>query len=159
MTLELARVSFLVGENDKGLELMQEVVRNHHEDDKILRQAQAAFEAVGMADEGRQLISDTKAEVVTLNNQGVQLVKEGKLEEAIQFFEDAVKAMSGNKTVNLNAAQVMLMSMQRTGKNDRYLYQVRQYLDRVRRVDATNATYRKLSQIYEKMVADDSAQG
>ena len=159
VTLELARVSFLVGENDKGLELMQEVVRNHHEDDKILRQAQAAFEAVGMADEGRQLISDTKAEVVTLNNQGVQLVKEGKLEEAIQFFEDAVKAMSGNKTVNLNAAQVMLMSMQRSGKNDRYLYQVRQYLDRVRRVDATNATYRKLSQIYEKMVADDSSQG
>ncbi|GAB6042204.1 tetratricopeptide repeat protein [Endothiovibrio diazotrophicus] len=156
VTMEMAKAAFTVGESEKGMALMQEVVRNHHEDEKVLREAQAAFEAVGMGEEGRQVISDTKAEVVQLNNQGVRLVKEGKLEEAIHFFEDAVKAMSDNKTVNLNAAQVMLMAMQKSGKNDRYLYQVRQYLDRVRKVDPANGTFQKLSQIYEKMITDES---
>ena len=156
VTLAMAKMSFLVGEEEHGQELMRDVVRNNHEDEKVLREAQAAFDAVGMGEEGRALISETKDEVVQLNNQGVRLVKEGKLEEAIRFFEDAVKVMADNKTVNLNAAQVMVMSMQKQGRNDRYLYQVRQYLDRVRRIEPANATLQKLSAIYEKMIADDA---
>ena len=157
VTLDMARAAFMLGDKDKGMAIMQGVVRNHHEDDKVLREAQKAFDELNMGDEGREIISSTKAEVVQLNNQGVRLVKEGRLEEAITFFEDAVKAMGGNKTVNLNAAQVMLMYMQKNGKNDRYLYQVRQFLDRVAKIDPANGAFQKLSAIYEKMIENEPA--
>ncbi len=154
LAMEMARACFQQGEGEKGMALMQDVVRNHHEDEGLLNEVQQMFDQVGMSEEGQAAISDAKAEVVALNNQGVKLVREGQLEEAISFFENAVKGMANNKTVNLNAAQVMLMSMQRSGRNDRYLYQVRQYLDRVRMLDPGNATCIKLSGIYEKMVAE-----
>lgn len=113
--------------------------------------AQKAFEAAGMGADGKDLISAVKGELVKLNNQGVQLVKEGKLDDATKFFLDAVKGMPKNKTANLNAAQVMLMSMQKNGADNRYLYKVRECLDRAREIDSNDKQLDKLSDLFFKL--------
>jgi CheY-like chemotaxis protein len=154
VAMDLAKTCFSLGKKDQGEELVKYVVRNHHEDEAVLRQAEALFTELGMGDEGRALISSTRQEVIDINNKGVQLAKEGKLEESIEFFTKAAGGMPENQTINLNAAQSLIMHMQRNGKNDRYLYQTRQYLDRVRELDPTNDKYQKLLAYYKKILGN-----
>ncbi len=153
VTMDMAKTSFALGDEEKGRQLIRDVVKNHHEDEEILRGIEETFAEMGLQKEGGELIHAAKEEVVQLNNQGVGLVKEGKLAEAVRLFETAAKSMAENKTVNMNAARAMLMYMQKHGRNDRYLYQVRQYLDRVRMIDPSNPTLLKLSDDYKTLVA------
>ena len=119
----------------------------------MLAQVQGVFGAVGMESEGQEVIKAAIEEVVKLNNTGTQLAKSGKLEEAISFFEKAVRNMPDNSTINMNIANVLLMHMKANGRNDGYLYKVRQHLERVHRLDPNNENYRKLNAAYEKMAA------
>jgi len=152
VAMDLAKSCFALGKKEQGENLVKYVVRNHHEDEAVLKQAQALFTELGMADEGQALISSTRQEVIDVNNKGVQLAKEGKLEESIEFFAKAASGMPDNHTINLNAAQSLIMHMQKNGKNDKYLYQTRQYLDRVRQHDPTNEKYQKLLAVYKKVL-------
>jgi hypothetical protein len=58
----------------------------------------------------------TKKEVVNINNDGARLLKEGKLEESIELFMKAARAMPGNIIVNINAAYSIMMQMQKPEK-------------------------------------------
>ena len=151
VSVDAAKAAFLTGNTDKGNELMRDIVLNYSEDPRAMEAAQKAFEAAGMESDGKDLITAVKGELVKLNNQGVQLVKEGKLDDATKFFLDAVKGMPKNKTANLNAAQVMLMSMQKSGPDNRYLYKVRECLDRAREIDANDKQLEKLSELFFKL--------
>lgn len=153
VTMDFARACLGFGDKERGAQLLQEVVRNHHEEQAILDDAQRAFEDSGMGTEGSALIAAARSEVAKLNNEGVGLAKQGRLDDAIRLFEEAAARMSSNATVNLNAAQVLLAHMQKHGREDRYLYQVRQYLQRVSKVDPSNTTYQRLLNIYEKMLS------
>lgn len=157
VAMDLAKTCFALGKKEQGENLVKYVVRNHHEDESVLKQAQALFTELGMGDEGKALIASTRQEVIDVNNQGVQLAKEGKLEESIEFFAKAASGMPDNQTINLNAAQSLIMHMQKNGKNDKYLYQTRQYLDRIRLMDPTNEKYQKLLAIYKKIVSGGGA--
>lgn len=153
VAMDLAKTCFAMGKKEQGEELVKYVVRNHHEDEAVLRQAQNLFTSLGLENEGQALINSTRQEVVDVNNKGVQLAKEGKLEESIEFFTKAVAGMPDNLTINLNAAQSLIMQMQKAGKNDRHLYQARQYLDRARHLDPTNEKYQKLLGHYKKLLS------
>ena len=99
------------------------------------------------------MIETAIREVVNLNNKGTQLAKLGRLDEAINLFEKAARNMPDNSTINMNIANVLMMYMKANGKNDNYLYRVRQHLERVRRLDPGNENYRKLNVTYEKFMA------
>ncbi|GAB6040762.1 response regulator [Endothiovibrio diazotrophicus] len=148
VSVDAAKAAFLIGDSDKGSALMRDIVLNYSEDPRAMAAAQHAFEEAGLGADGKDLITAVKGELVKLNNQGVQLVKEGKLEDATRFFLDAVKGMPKNKTANLNAAQVMLMSMQKSGPDNRYLYKVRECLDRAREIDPNDKQLQKLSDLF-----------
>ena len=139
------------GEKEKGLEILRNQVRNHHEDEELLSQVQEVFVTAGLDAEGREIIDAAIKEVVELNNTGTQLVRAGKLEEALGFFEKAVENFPDNCTINMNIANVLLMHMKANGKNDNYLYRARQYLERVHKLDPKNENYRKLITTYEKL--------
>ena len=71
VAMDMAKACFVLGEKEQGEKLMQEVVRNHHEDDKILQKAENVFKDAHMHEEGAKIISATRAEVININNQGV----------------------------------------------------------------------------------------
>lgn len=149
--IEMAATCLLNGETEKGVSLMQEVIKNNHEDQKLLHEVQKIFDEAGMEDQGKKVISSTREEIIKLNNKGVRLAEEGDLEEAIDYFEKAVKNMPSNKTVNMNMAKVLLLHMRKNGKNDRQLYKVRQYIQRIQQIDPANKSLQKLSDMYESI--------
>lgn len=61
--------------------------------------------------------------------------------------------MPDNSTINMNLVDVLLIYMKTNGKSDNYLRRVRQYFERIKRLDPTNENYRKLSMAFEQMVA------
>lgn len=142
--LVMADTCFRLGEKDSGAELMKHVVRNNHEDAAILAKAKQVFDDNGLAGEGDSLIAATTREVIDVNNEGVELVKQGKLAESIRLFQRAARAMPENTVINLNVAQSMIMAMQANGVNQQQLDEVRGFLNRVAAVDVGNERYRKL---------------
>ncbi len=151
VTMDLAKSCFSLGKADQAEDFIKYVVRNHHDDPTVLKQTQELFNSLGMEESGQALIDSTRQEVIDVNNKGVKLAKEGKLEESIDFFAKAASGMPENLTVNLNAAQSLLMFMQKKGKQDKHLYQTRQYLDRIRKIKSSDEKYKKLLTIYKKI--------
>lgn len=149
--LELAQVCYAAGKKDAGSELMKHVVRNNHEDDKFLDKARKIFADLGMGDEGNEIISGTQQEVISLNNDGVDLAKQGKIKDSIKLFIKAARAMPENLIINLNAAQSIIMLMQKDGANERFLEQAKFYLDRVQKMDSANERFQKLNARFHEL--------
>jgi tetratricopeptide (TPR) repeat protein/FixJ family two-component response regulator len=153
VAMEMANACIVNGDKDRGLLMLQSLVKNNHQDKSVIDHVKDIFVLVGLEEEGQELIRSAIQEVVSLNNTGTQLAKSGKLDEAINFFEKASRNMPDNSTINMNMVNVLLMYMKTNGKSDNYLRRVRQYLERIKRLDPNNENYRKLSVAFEQLVA------
>ena len=151
VALQLAQACFASGKKEQGSTLMKHVVRNNHDNDDVLQQAQKLFSDLGMHEEGASIIAGTRAEVVEINNDGVALAKQGKLQESIALFVKAARAMPENVIINLNTAQSFIMYMQQSGVNEKLLGQTQMYLDRVYSVDSGNERFQKLLERYHDL--------
>lgn len=149
--MELADACFALGEKDKGSELIKHVIRNNHEDETILANARKVFVDAGMEAEADQLINGTCQEVISVNNDGVELAKQGKLEDSIRLFARAARAMPENLVINLNAAQSLIMLMQKGGSSNDQMQQTQVYLDKVKAVNASNERYKNLLNRYYEL--------
>ena len=152
-SVELANACLVNGDKEKGLAMIQTLVKNNHQDEELLSQVQEVFGSVGLEAEGQVLIRAAIEEVVNLNNTGTQLAKSGKLDEAINLFDQAIRNMPDNSTINLNVANVLIMYMKAKGKSENYLGRVRQHLEHAHRLDPNNENYRKLNDAYVKLLA------
>jgi len=149
--MQLANACFKAGDKESGSELLKHVVRNNHENESVLAEAKSVFAQFDMRQEGESLVNQTAKEVVDVNNNGVELVKQGKYEESTLLFQRAAKAMPENIVINLNAAQSLIMTMQSQGSNQLQLNEAWDYLSRVAKIDAANDRYRKLLDRYQSL--------
>jgi CheY-like chemotaxis protein/cytochrome c-type biogenesis protein CcmH/NrfG len=147
--IEMSQACFQNGEESKAEEIIRRVVANHHDDTELLVGVEAMFSALGREAEGRKIIDGARQTVVDLNNNGVRLAEAGRLDEAIALFQQALDDLPANKTINMNAAKVLLMHMRSHGQNDRYQFQAREYLDRVARMDPGNAVQQELYALFD----------
>lgn len=150
-TLDLTELCLSSGKNEEADELVKRLIRNHHDDETILEKTRQIYAKAGRGDEGDQLISQTKAEVVKINNEGVALLKQGKLEESIELFMKAARGMPDNSVININAAYSMIKQMQKTGKTKKYLPRTIKYLERVHAIDPANKKYFQLMDVAQKL--------
>jgi tetratricopeptide (TPR) repeat protein len=154
--MEMAEACFALGQGEHGNELLKHVIRNNHEDQQILAKVQELCAGSGQA-ELANLVETTRQEVIATNNQGVELVKQGKVEESIELFLKAARAMPENVTVNLNAALSLIALMKQSGVVAKLAQQTEALLDRVMRVAPENPRYRKVLQSYRELAAAGDA--
>jgi tetratricopeptide (TPR) repeat protein len=152
LAMELAQGCYNVGMKEEGDEVIRYIVRNNHDDQKILNSVQAMMEGCGNAEEASKLIAQTRDEVVTLNNRGVELATNGALQDSIKLFSQAAQGMPENLVINLNAAQSLIMFMQKYGAVTEFLEQAQGYLARASALDRPSAKQDKLSAAYRKLV-------
>ena len=151
VAMDLASACLAMGKKDAADELTKYLVRNHHEDEAILDRTRELYNSAGLSDEGDTLIKTTTEEVININNQGAALLKQGKVEESIEFFMKAARGMPDNSIVNLNAAYSMIMQMQKTGKKKKYLPRTMKLLDHVHKIDPANKKYHTLLDMIQKL--------
>lgn len=151
ITMDMAKSLFQLGEKEKACGLLQTVVMNNHENTGIINQVEAVFQSEQLGDEGENLINESKQEVITINNQGVMLAKEGKFEEAVKLLKRAVQNLPNSEVMLMNLCGMLIGLMKKTGKDDSLLYEAKNLLDRVRELNPANKKYNEyanaLSQI------------
>ncbi|CAK0775457.1 Response regulator [Gammaproteobacteria bacterium] len=131
LAMELAKLCHANGNDKQATMIMSDTVNRHVEDTGLMEKAKEVYNAMGMAQAGEQLISTLWAKVAAANNEGVRLVREGRLNEAIVLLEKAAREMPRNPTINMNAARVLLLAMEKLGRRPDLLARAKEYLDRV----------------------------
>lgn len=134
-------------------DLLRHIVRNNHENEGVLQQLQKILEDAGQGDRATALIEQTRKEVVNINNQGVQLAREGKLGDSIELFIKAAKGMPRNEAINLNTAQSLIMSAKQGGNANQQLKLAMNYLEQARRVSGETLRYKKLVSMCHRIAA------
>ncbi len=152
--LDLAKAHIIMGDEDKGTEIIKNIVRGNHDNDEMLDNVRLVFKETGMAAKGENIISVAREEIIKLNDEGVNLAQEGKLAEAIAYFEKAAAQLPDNKIINANAAQVLMIYMKQNGKNEQQLINAKIYLDRVRKIDETYVDIPLLLSLYRELVPE-----
>lgn len=153
LTLSMAKINAKLGHDEKAKSLFQTVIKNNHDDDEFLRNVEAALNETGISESASLMISETRKEIIALNNKGVRMVSDGQIEQAIGLFEKAAEGMSGNKAINLNAAKVLIMHMEKNGLKTNYLTQTRQYIECVQRLDPDYKGLQKLQDRLKMLVS------
>ncbi|WP_269531573.1 tetratricopeptide repeat-containing response regulator [Chitinimonas sp. BJYL2] len=146
--LEMAEACYALGEDSMAGEIVQKMVRNHHEDTALLEKVSAMYEAVGRADLGQAMIENTAKAIVAINNEAVRMAQAGDLEGAVQKFNQAVEEMPANVQVMLNAVNAMLAYVSRLGWHQEYMDLAQTYLDRVKTLEPASMKYLKLKDAY-----------
>jgi tetratricopeptide (TPR) repeat protein len=151
LTLEMARSYGELGDTDKAQSMLKHAVRNNHSDQELLLKVEGLIGELDLGLDPKSFVSDIRREIVKLNNQGVAMAKAGQLREAVVLFSEAVTAMPSNKVVNLNAARVMIMDMRKRGIERDQMGQVRELLDRVRKLDPEGPALRRVQTMFQDL--------
>ena len=157
IALELTDLCLSSGKEDAANEITKNLVRNHHDDEKLIARTKKIYSDAGKSDAGDDLIDKTTSEIVDINNKGAHLLKEGKLDESIELFMKAARGMPDNIIVNLNAAYSLMMQMKKTGKVKKYASRVENYLERVHSLDPTNKKYHELMDMLQQINVQSKA--
>lgn len=152
-SMDMANALFKLGQKEKASALLENVVKNNHENAHIIHQVEAVFADAGMGGEGDELIKKSTAEVVGINNQGVMLANEGKFEEGIKLMRQAVKVLPNNDLMIANLCGMMIGQMGRQGKDDRMIFEAKELLERVRQINPNNKKYNTYMNLLSKLAS------
>jgi hypothetical protein len=95
---------------------------------------------------GTDLIDTARRAVVDINNRGVGLAKEGKLNEAVKLLTEASDELPGNLTIALNVLHSIIGQIKRDGYTNQRQYLLNEHLARAQQIDAKNPTLMKLKE-------------
>jgi tetratricopeptide (TPR) repeat protein len=155
VTMDMANAMLKLGQKDKAFALLENVVKNNHDNPGIIDMVGDVFDKAGLSDEGNALIKKSTQEVIDINNQGVVLANEGKFEEGIRLMRKALQTLPNNDLMIMNLCGMIIGLLSRNGKDDRLIFEARELLDRVRRINPTNKKYNTYLNILNKLT--DSA--
>lgn len=131
--------------------LAEYLLRNNHDNQKLIKQIQAVYTSAGLEEKGKMLIDMTCQEIVHINNQGVSLAEQGQYTESIELFIQAANAMPDNMLINLNTARSILLNISENQGQSQSLTLARKYLDRAAKIDDQNEKYLSLSKAYDTL--------
>jgi tetratricopeptide (TPR) repeat protein len=157
IALDMAEACLMAGDVEKGTLLITNIIGANHDNQEVLDNIRTVFTETGMAQKGEQIIQKTTGDIIRLNNEGVGLARDGRLEEAIEYFEKAAASLPDNKIIHANAAQVLMLYMKEHGKTEEQLARAKTYLDHVRKIDETYSDIPLLLTMYRELAAEEAS--
>ena len=139
--IAVATSLFGLGHKERACALLQDVVRNNHENLEVVESVEVLFKDLGMHAEGQALIAQSCSEVVTINNQGVTLAKAGKLKDGADLLRSASGKLPNNEVILINLCGLLIAMLSKEGKDLRIASEARDVLDRVRQINLGNRNY------------------
>lgn len=149
VSLDIARSCFQLGDEETGKKVVQDFIKNNHDNQKIHRHAEDMFRKIGLHDKGKEIIASSSREVISLNNQAVRMARAGDLKGSVDLLMQAVAEYQGNTVIVLNAAHAILAYMQAQGWDEELGKSAREYLATVKGRDPDNQKYLMLSELYK----------
>jgi len=135
LMLDAAQLFLATGNKEAAESITQTIVKNNHENAELLAQVNDLYDQAGMTDKGEELVSKSRQEVIALNDRGVIMAKEGKLDEAIRLLGDAHIMFPNNKRIMINLANMAVMSMRQNGRRSDLVQLTDECVSQVARLD------------------------
>ena len=108
LQLEVVKGCLLSDERAKADSMLHDLIHAHIDDDGFLNDVRQMQSDIGLHNHSEILIQKTKQVLIATNNKGVALYKQGKFQEALDLFEQAIKTMPDNKTIIVNMLKIMI---------------------------------------------------
>lgn len=121
LQLDLVKASFLNENVENADKILETLIKNHIDDDEFMDDIRKMQNSVGRADHTEELMQKAKKELIDINNEGVSLYKQGKLQEAMGLLEQAAARLPHNKTIVLNMVRIALHDLKSTPTNEKVL--------------------------------------
>lgn len=153
LTMEVATSLFKLGKKEKACALLQDLVKNNHENAELSRQVEAVFVGEHLLEEGRSMIQASRQAVVDINNQGVLLAKQGDLPQAVKLLRTAAKQLPHNEVIGINLCGLLIGMMQQSGKSEAQVAEARELLARVHALNPVNKKYRAYALALARLVS------
>ena len=141
VALDVARTLFRLGHKERACSLVQEVVRNNHENLEIIDDVETLFKDMDMVSEGLALIAQSQGEVVAINNQGVTMARSGNLLGGANLLRSAAEKLPHNEVILINLCGLLIGILSKEGKSQAIAAEARELLERVRRLNVRNRNY------------------
>lgn len=151
VALEITQTCLMLDNHELSDKIVKQLVNNHSENEKLLDQVRALYEKSGKLAEANEIIENTRQEIIKINNEGVKLVQDDKLEQSINFFIQAAKGMPNNATINFNAAYSMIKQMKRTRETGKYFSLCQRFMEQGHKIDPGNQKYYQLLKLTEDL--------
>ena len=152
VVLELVCACLEHGRREAADELTRQLVRNNHDNDELLSRVVSSYEAAGAGDDVQSLVTATREQTIAINNDGIKLLKAGRVGESIELFTRALEAMPLNPVVNLNTAYALTQFLREGPVSRRRLADIRSCLDTARAANADPADYDKVMRLYQELL-------
>lgn len=151
VSIDIARSCFQFGDEETGKKIIQDFIKNNHDDKQIHRHAEDMFKKIGLEDKGREIIHDSSREVIALNNQAVRMAQAGDLKGSVDLLMEAAAKFHHNTVIVLNAAHAILAYMQRHGWDNELAGAAKQYLATVKSRDPDSQKLLMLSEMLKEI--------
>jgi DNA-binding response OmpR family regulator len=138
LSLDLATSCLQQGKETEAKAIVENLVCNNHESASLIQKAKDIFTKAGRAAEGSSLVDGSVKSIIQLNNEGVRKAQQGDLEGSVRLLTEAAEKLPDNLQIVLNAAQVLLVFLDKRGWNDSFMESARYYLSLARKKDASN---------------------
>lgn len=118
LRMELAKTCFLHGNPEASEKIIDDLVMRNIDDNNFIDDIKKMCTDFNHNAYVESLIQRTRQDVITINNQGVSLFKQGKFIEALGVFENAIAKMPTNKTIIMNMAKIIVYDMKTSGGSE-----------------------------------------
>ena len=146
--LDMARLLFAVGEKESPADLLQQVVRNNHDNEPLLQEVVRIFEKARLGEQGASLVAKSRKEVAEMMDRGMLLWKSGKLDDAVVWMVEVMNTLPSNVRIQLNGAHILIHAMQQKGYRQELAQQASEAL---LRADALAPGNRRFAQLMEML--------
>ena len=150
--LELARACHLNRREHEATELVQRLVSNNHDDQRLLDAVRALYRELEREEQGEHLIERCVADAVGINNEGVARAKAGDLDGAIELLEEAARTMPDNAHIVLNAAHALISHMRLHGLQADKRARVEAYMRRAHERNPGHPKYAQVDALYRDLM-------
>lgn len=124
--------------------LLRHTLRNQPDNKHVRQNIIKLFNKAGMGEEGEKWVEEEITALTETMLWGGQLAELGQHEESLLLLEQTATPLPENITMNLSAANRLILFMLRRGKSPELLEKTHFYLDRVRCTAENHPSYRRL---------------
>ncbi|MDO9141567.1 MAG: response regulator [Methylobacter sp.] len=129
LRLELAKIAHLNGAGDIGDSILEELIKTNIDDKHFIDDIDKMCAAFISESYGQNMISRIKRALIEINNEGVNLFKDGRVKEALAVFETAIEDMPNNQTIALNRLKIIMHDLKTSKSDPERSAQVQSYIN------------------------------
>jgi tetratricopeptide (TPR) repeat protein len=151
-SIDMANALYLCKDKQGFLNVIQNIIGNNTDNEGVLSTLRELFKDPEIKDELIQMINTLKNEVNNINNKSPELIKSCNWDEAFKNIEKALSMFPKNMTLNLRAASIYIMFMQKQGVSREMSSKTGMCLNRIKQVDNLIDKYMQLSKLFENLL-------